>query len=74
MSNVPSEHVQMTITHEIPSQFGAVANRFLLSPERLAYLLCADFALHPPKELIVIESGPGEREAVRGRVRAGQAS
>ncbi len=56
------------ITHEIPPAFFEVANRFLISPERLGYLLCADFALHPPKELIVIESAPvqcgGLRETV----------
>lgn len=45
----------MKVLLDLPDEFEAVATRFLLSPDRLAYLLCSDFAFHPPRRLIVVE-------------------
>jgi hypothetical protein len=38
----------------VPKRFATIARRFKLSPERLAYLLCADFALRPPSCLTIV--------------------
>lgn len=45
----------MKVLLDLPDEFEEVATKFLLSPDRLAYLLCADFAFRPPRRLIVVE-------------------
>ncbi len=49
-----SESVKMDI--ELPDGFNEVAARFLMEPERLAFLICADFAQHAPARLTLVES------------------
>jgi hypothetical protein len=40
---------------ELPKGFEAHAKKFLMTPECLAFLLCADFVYRKPERLLVIE-------------------
>ena len=50
----------------LPKGFGTVARKFKLTPERLAYLLCADFLYRPPSSLTVMVRQTGSSGARRG--------
>lgn len=44
----------LEIRIQVPERFGTLARKFKMSPERLAYLLCADFAYRPPSCLTIV--------------------
>lgn len=46
------------LTHEVPREFIASARKLKLKPERLAKILCEDFARHAPKCLTIISTLP----------------